>query len=134
MSLPTAFGSIGQALATAIGVAVGVGGDPVVDLEGDGSAMQNIQELDTAARLKLKILFVIMNDEALGAEYQKLKARGFDLRLGEVPAPDFSAAGRAFGGRGRIARTLDEVAAGVDEFLAGEGADGARYQDLAQRA
>ena len=115
------FGSIGQVLATTVGFAVGMDGDPVVDLEGDGSAMQNIQELDTAARLNLKILFVIMNDEALGAEYQKLRAKGLDLRLGEVRSPDFGAAGRAFGCRGRTARTAEEVAAGVDEFLAGAG-------------
>ena len=28
---------------------------------------------------------------------------------------------RAFGCRGKLARTLDEVKAGVDEFLAGDG-------------
>src|SRR5690606_39174567 len=82
---------------------------------------QNIQELDTAARLGLKILFIILNDESLGAEYHKLSAKRGNLKLAMVRTPDFGAVGRAFGCRGSIARTLEEVAAGIDEFLAGDG-------------
>ncbi|MBI4188932.1 MAG: thiamine pyrophosphate-binding protein [Betaproteobacteria bacterium] len=116
----TSFGCIGQALATAIGVGVAAG-EPLACVEGDGGAMQNIQELDTAARLGLKLLLIVMNDEALGAEYHKLKAKGGDVNLAAVRAPDFGAVGRGFGCRGRMARTLNEVAAGIDEFLAGDG-------------
>jgi len=117
----SAFGCIGQALPTAIGVGMAMNGAPVAHLEGDGGAMQNIQELDTAARHKLRILFMIFNDEGFGAEYHKLRARNADPGLGLIPSPDFSVVGRAFGCRGRLARTLDEVGAGIDEFLAGEG-------------
>ena len=35
--------------------------------------------------------------------------------------PDFGAVGRVFGCRGRLARTLAEMNAGIDEFLAGDG-------------
>lgn len=114
------FGSIGQTLPTAIGMAVALG-KPFAVIEGDGGAMQNIQELDTAARLGIKLLFIVLNDEGLGAEYHKLKSSGFDANLAGVRSPDFGAVARAFGCRGCVARTVDEVGAGIDEFLAGDG-------------
>jgi acetolactate synthase-1/2/3 large subunit len=116
------FGSIGQTLPTAIGMAVARGADqPFAAIEGDGGAMQNIQELDTASRLGLKMLFIILNDEGLGAEYHKLKASGFDPMLSTLRSPDFGAVARGFGCRGKVARTLDELSAGIDEFLSGDG-------------
>jgi acetolactate synthase-1/2/3 large subunit len=115
------WGSIGQAMATAIGVGVGLNGKPLLHMEGDGGAMQNIQELDTAARLKVKILFVILNDGAFGAEYHKLKARGKDVKISLNRSPDFVTVAKGFGCRGRLAKTLDDIAVGIDEFLAGEG-------------
>jgi len=114
------FGSIGQTLPTAIGMAVALN-KPFALIEGDGGAMQNIQELDTAARLGLKLLFIVQNDEGLGAEYHKLKASGFDKNLAGVRSPDFGAVARGFGCRGEVVHTLDELAAGIDEFMAGEG-------------
>ncbi|HUF79760.1 MAG TPA: thiamine pyrophosphate-binding protein [Burkholderiales bacterium] len=116
----TAFTGVGQVIGNAIGAAVGWK-DPVVAVDGDGSALQNIQELDTAGRLGVKLLYFIVNDEAYGAEYHKLRAKGLDGNLSAVPTPDFGALARVFGCRGRQARTVDEVAAGIDEFLAGDG-------------
>lgn len=115
-----AFTGVGQVLGNAIGVAV-ASPHPVVAVDGDGSALQNIQELDTAARLGVKLLYFILNDEAYGAEYHKLRAKGLDGNLSAVRTPDLGAVARAFGCRGRQAHTLDEVAAGIDEFMAGEG-------------
>jgi thiamine pyrophosphate-dependent acetolactate synthase large subunit-like protein len=116
----TSFGCIGQALPTAVGAALAAEG-PLVCVDGDGSALQNIQELDTVARLGLKFLYVVMNDEAYGAEYHKLRAHERDGNLSVVKSPDFAGIGRDFGCRGRSARTLDELSSAVDEFLAGDG-------------
>ena len=116
----TSFTGVGQVIGNAVGAAVAAK-DPVCAIDGDGSALQNIQELDTAARLKVKLLYFIVNDEAYGAEYHKLRAKGLDGNMSIVPTPDFGALARAFGCRGRQAKTLDEVAAGIDEFMAGDG-------------
>jgi acetolactate synthase-1/2/3 large subunit len=116
----TSFTGVGQVLGNAIGAAV-ASRDPVLAIDGDGSALQNIQELDTLARLGAKLLYCIVNDEAYGAEYHKLRAKGFDGDLSIVKTPDFGALARVFGCRGRQAKTLDELAAGVDEFMAGDG-------------
>lgn len=116
----TSFTGVGQVIGNAIGAAV-ASKDPVVAVDGDGSALQNIQELDTAARLGVKLLYFIVNDEAYGAEYHKLRAKGLDGNLSAVPTPDLAEVGRALGCRGRQARTLDEVGAGIEEFMKGEG-------------
>ena len=116
----TAFGCIGQALSTTIGAAMGAGG-PMVCVEGDGSALQSIQELDTVARLGLKFRYVVVNDEAYGAEFHKLRAHERGPNLSYVRSPDFAGLGRDFGRLGKTARTLDELGAAIDEFLTGNG-------------
>jgi acetolactate synthase-1/2/3 large subunit len=116
----TAFGSIGQGLSTAIGVCAGTGG-PMLCVEGDGGALQNIQELDTAARLGVKLLFVVMNDEAYGAEYHKLRVKKMNEKLSSVRAPDFAKIAEGFGCKGRLARTQEDIARAADEFMAGDG-------------
>ena len=90
-------------------------------LDGDASTLMHMSELETAARLGVKLLIVVFNDEALGAEYQKFVSKKMDARAATIPTPDLGAVARAFGCRGQQARTLDDVRAGVDEFLGGDG-------------
>lgn len=116
----TAFGCIGQALSTAVGAALGAPG-PMVCVEGDGSALQSIQELDTVARLGLKFLYVVVNDEAYGAEFHKLRAHERDPQLSYVRSPDFAGLGRDFGCAGHTARTIEEFNIAIDAFLKGNG-------------
>jgi thiamine pyrophosphate-dependent acetolactate synthase large subunit-like protein len=115
------FGCIGQAVPTAIGAAVALKGTPLAVVDGDASTLMHISELETAARLGIKLLIAVFNDEALGAEYQKLVSKNMDARASTIPTPDLGAVARAFGCRGVQARTLDDVKAGVDEFMAGNG-------------
>jgi len=115
------FGCIGQAVPTAIGAAVGLNGAPLAVVDGDASMLMHASELETAARLGVKLLIAVFNDEALGAEYQKLVSKKMDARASVIPTPDLGAVARAFGCRGQQARTLDDVRAGVDEFMAGDG-------------
>jgi thiamine pyrophosphate-dependent acetolactate synthase large subunit-like protein len=115
------FGCIGQAVPTAIGAAVALEGAPLAVVDGDASTLMHMQELETAARLGVKLLIAVFNDEALGAEYQKLVSKKMDARAAAIPTPDLGAVARAFGCRGRQACTLDAVKAGAEEFMAGEG-------------
>jgi thiamine pyrophosphate-dependent acetolactate synthase large subunit-like protein len=115
------FGCIGQALPTAIGAAVAQNGAPLVVVDGDASMLMHASELDTAARLGVKLLVAVFNDEALGAEYQKFVSKKMDASASAITTPDLGAVARAFGCRGKQARTLDEVQEGIDEFLAGDG-------------
>jgi acetolactate synthase-1/2/3 large subunit len=106
------FGAVGQALPVAIGVGAGNPGRPHVAIEGDGSLMMNLQELDTVARYKMQLVLIVWNDGGFGAEVHKLKAKGFDPALAQWRSPDFAALGKSFGGDGvRLQKESDLGAA-----------------------
>ena len=92
------FGVVGQGLPSAIGVAVADPSRSVLLVEGDGSLLMNIQELETAARHQIGNLVVCaINDGAFGAEAHKLRAWGLDENLAVFGRPDFAAIAEAFG-------------------------------------
>ena len=47
-------------------------------IEGDGSLMMHIQELETIRRQGIRMLIAIMNDGGYGAEFHKFRANGID--------------------------------------------------------
>lgn len=116
----SAFGCIGQTLPTAIGGAVALP-TPLAVIDGDASVMMHMVELDTAVRLRTKLLVAVLNDQALGAEYQKLVAKGLDSSSAVISTPDLGAVARAFGCRGRLITDLTDIKPAVEEFLAGDG-------------
>jgi acetolactate synthase I/II/III large subunit len=94
------FGAVGQGLPVAIGVGAGNPGRPHVAIEGDGSLMMNLQELDTVTRYKMQMVLIIWNDGGFGAEVHKLSVKGFDVGLAQWRSPDFVALAKSFGGDG----------------------------------
>ena len=116
-----AFGCIGQALPAAMGAVAAIGGKPLVLLDGDAGIMMHIGEFETAVRYGMPLLTIVLNNEALGAEYYKLEAKKMDVKYAQVGTPDIGAIGVAMGGRGRLVRTLDELRAAVGEWLAKPG-------------
>lgn len=70
------FGVIGQGLPTAMGVSVG-DDRPVALIEGDGSLLMNVQELEALSRHRLPVLVLVIDDGAYGAEVHKMRAKGF---------------------------------------------------------
>ena len=70
------FGAVGSGLAAAIGVAAARGNGQVVLVEGDGSLMMHVQELETIVRQGIRLLIVVMNDGGYGAEFHKFRATG----------------------------------------------------------
>ena len=117
----TGFGCIGNGFPAAIGAATALRPAPLMAVEGDAGAIMHLAELDTVSRLGLKLLLVVMNDEGLGAEYWKFASRGEEPSPASIPSPDLGAVSRACGGDGRVARTVEDVAAGVRDFMAGDG-------------
>ena len=115
------FGCIGQGVGTAIGAVVARGNQPTVLVDGDASTLMHVVEIETAARYRLPLLAVVLNDEALGAEYHKLRAHGLEQDLARITTPDLGAVARAFGGRGAQARSVAELQGAVKEFLAEPG-------------
>lgn len=108
---------MGQSLPSAIGAAAALG-KPVALIEGDGSIMMHLAELETAARHKLPLLSVVLNDQALGSEYFKLMEAGLKPTVAQCATPDLGAVMRSLGGRGTLATKIEHVRAAVEEWVA----------------
>lgn len=93
------FGSIGQALTTAVGVALGAPDRKTVVFEGDAAFMMHAQEVDTAVRAGANLTVFVLNDQALGTEYHRLQAEGGHADAAIVPPPDLAALASALGAR-----------------------------------
>ena len=115
------FGAIGNGTSFALGVAAAYPDRPVILIDGDGSALMHIQELETMMRHKMKILTIILNDGAYGSEVHKLRKDGISLAGSVFGRPGFAAIGDGFGVTGTNFTSLDEVADKMQAFLAQDG-------------
>ena len=100
------FGAIGSAFPIAIGMAASRGDGKVLLLEGDGSLMMHIQELETIRRQGIRILICVVNDGGYGAEVHKFRAQGYDPRESVHGRGDIAAIARGFGLRGEKITSL----------------------------
>src|SRR5690606_4005942 len=96
--------------------AVIASGAPAFTVEGDAGFMMHLAEFETAVRYDLPLLVVVMNDEALGAEYHKSIAVGLDGDLTLISTPNLGRVGASLGGRGALVRTIPELRAAAAEF------------------
>lgn len=83
------FAPMGWAIGAAIGVARGSRDRPVVCITGDGSYLMNGQEITVAASEGLAVLFVILNDGALGMVKHGQRLTGAEPIAFELPRVDF---------------------------------------------
>lgn len=108
------FAAIGQGFGMALGAAVGRPELRIVCVEGDGSFLMHVQELETAARHGIDMAIVIMNDGAYGSEVHKLDGHGLDGRLTSYGRPPFERLAEAFGVSGRTITALDDLTDELD--------------------
>lgn len=111
------FGEIGSHLACAIGVAVARPDGRVAVIDGDGSLMMNIQELETVKRHGLRLLIIALNDGAFGAEVHKLRIQDHFPEQAEFGRPDYEAIAKGFGLRGATISEGAQFAALFDRHL-----------------
>jgi thiamine pyrophosphate-dependent acetolactate synthase large subunit-like protein len=111
-----AFQAVGLGLASGIGAAVARPDRLTVAALGDGGAFLSLPDFETVARLGLRMLIVIYNDAAYGAEVHHFGPRGDPLDIVQFPDTDFAAIGRAVGLRGATVRTVADLNA-VTEWL-----------------
>ena len=113
------FGAVGQTLPLAFGIGTAHPGRPHIVIEGDGSLMMNLQELDTVVRYKQQMVLIIWNDNAFGAEVHKLRAKGFEPSLAAWKTSlDFIALAKAFGGDGISLKNENDIGDAIAEGLA----------------
>jgi thiamine pyrophosphate-dependent acetolactate synthase large subunit-like protein len=100
-----------------IGAIVADGNRPAFVVEGDASFLMHLSEFETACRYGIPVLVVVMNDEGLGAEFHKAKAKGLDPQLAVIPNPDLGPVAVALGGAGATVRSTGELRAALAEFV-----------------
>ncbi len=72
----------------------------VISVSGDGGFMMNSQELETAIRLKLNMVIIILNDNAYGMIKWKQEGMGFENYGLDYSNPDFVKYAESFGAKG----------------------------------
>ncbi len=120
--LTAASGSLGFGLPAAVGAALARPGRRVVALIGDGSAHYANVGLWSAAREKLPITFVIVDNEGYGAmkSFVELLGSKRSPDFG-IPGVDFVALAAGYGLPARRAATRDELAVALAESFADAG-------------
>lgn len=106
--------TMGFALPAAIASALAEPDRPAVALTGDGGLAMCLAELATAARNRLPVVVVVLNDAALSMIDLKQQQRGHESRGVRYPALDFAAIAEGAGCRAWRAAdkaTLDEALA-----------------------
>lgn len=94
------FAPMGWAIGGAVGTAMGCPDTPVVCITGDGSMLMNGQEISAALAEELNVIYVILNDSALGMVKHGQRLAGAEPVAFELPPTDFAAMARAMGARG----------------------------------
>ncbi|GBE48129.1 acetolactate synthase isozyme 1 large subunit [bacterium BMS3Bbin12] len=116
------FAPMGWAIGAAIGTALARPGTPVVCITGDGSVLMNGQELTVAVAEALPVIFVVLNDAALGMVRHGQRLAGAESVANTLPPVDFSAVARAMGAEGHVIRcAADLEALDVDALCARPG-------------
>ncbi|MEL7100018.1 MAG: thiamine pyrophosphate-binding protein [Pseudomonadota bacterium] len=111
------FGAIGNGTSFALGLAATFPDRPIVLIDGDGSLLMHIQELETMQRHGMHVLVIALNDGAYGSEVHKLRSDGVTLAGSVFGRPDFAAISRGFGIVGHTFTDLTDLPAHLDAFL-----------------
>ena len=128
MANNSAVASLGYGLPAAIGTCIGGGRRTTICLEGDGSIMMNLQELQTVLTNRLPIKLFLINNNGyhsiritqnnLFKEHSKI---GIGPESGDLSFPEFKKIAEAFGYSYYCASSNKEMKEVVDKVLAENG-------------
>ncbi len=118
--LDNALATMGAGLPSAMAAAMLYPDRRVLAICGDGGFMMNSQELETAVRLKLNLVTLVLQDNAYGMIRWK-QATGHFADFGMTFSnPDFVAYAKAYGAKGSRVEDADGLAAAIEAaFVSG---------------
>ncbi|HKJ95172.1 MAG TPA: acetolactate synthase large subunit [Gammaproteobacteria bacterium] len=119
--LDNALASMGAGLPSALAARMSCPDSPVVAVCGDGGFMMNAQELETAVRLGLHVVILILRDGAYGMIRWKQQELGFKDYGMEFGNPDFVVFAQAHGAAGHRPESAAELDTLLGECLATPG-------------
>jgi len=102
------FGAMTWGIGAAIGTAIACRDTPVVCITGDGSYLMSGQELTVAVQLKINVIFIVLNDQALGMVKHGQRLGGGEPIGFELPKIDFASVARAMGAQAHTVKNIQE--------------------------
>ena len=82
---------------------------PVVTFLGDGGFAMYMAELETAGRLKLPLIIVVLCDDTLSLIAMSQERRGLPYNAVDFANPDIAKVAEAFGADGKVCETVSKV-------------------------
>ena len=107
--LDNALASMGAGLPSAIGAKIVHPDKKILAICGDGGFMMNSQEIETAIRMKLDLVILILNDSAYGMIKWKQSAMGFTNFGLDFNNPDFCKYAESYGANGYKLKPEDDL-------------------------
>lgn len=119
--LDNALASMGAGLPSAMAARLVYPDRPVLAICGDGGFMMNSQELETAVRLKMNLVVLILRDDGYGMIKWKQAQMKFDDYGLDFGNPDFVAYARAYGAQGHRVEQTDQLVPLIEKSIAAGG-------------
>ncbi len=104
------FGSMGWAIGAAVGTALGNRDDITVCITGDGSYLMSGQEITVAVSEQLPMVFIVLNDQALGMVKHGQRLAGAEQLCYQLPPVDFAMLARSLGADGITIKKPEDFA------------------------
>ncbi|MCB1600755.1 MAG: acetolactate synthase large subunit [Lysobacterales bacterium] len=123
MLLDNALATMGAGLPSAMAAKMVYPDRNVVAVCGDGGFMMNSQEIETAVRLNLNIVVIIISDNAFGMIKWKQSGMGFENFGMDMNNPDFVKLAEAYGARGWRPNSTAEFQSMLKQALLEPGVD-----------
>jgi acetolactate synthase-1/2/3 large subunit len=111
-------GTLGYAMPTALGAAVGAGNRPVVVVTGDGGIGWSLQEFATAKKYGIPLITVLFEDSRFGNVWRIQRDTYGGRFIGsDLTNPDFELLAMAFGIDFSLAQDADAVQRAIGEAI-----------------
>lgn len=115
--LDNALATMGAGLPSAIASKIVYPNRKVIAVCGDGGFMMNSQELETAIRLKINLVVIILNDSSYGMIKLAQKGMGFENFGLDFGNPDFVKYAESYGASGHRVNKTENLSSMLDECL-----------------
>jgi acetolactate synthase-1/2/3 large subunit len=110
--------SMGIALPGSIGAKLARPNDPIICITGDGGLLMNVAEIETAKRLGIAFIIIVLNDSMLRLEVETMNKKFGESFGVTFQNPNFVQLAESFGIKGKRAANLVELESILREALA----------------
>ncbi|MCE9625353.1 MAG: thiamine pyrophosphate-binding protein [Deltaproteobacteria bacterium] len=118
----TNLGPMGWAIPAGIGAKLARPQLPVAVVTGDGCMLMHGMEIQTAARYQIPVIYVVLNNQALGNVYLRAKKMGVGpADLTEIPLKNWAAFAESLGAKGLIVEKPEQLLPAFETAMASRG-------------